>query len=595
MTTRELGAHLGARRVDLLIENLRITDLVRQRLYHGWIAVLGGRFVYVEEGDAPAENILSTKARFDAEGMVAQPGLIDTHMHIESSLVTPRRFAEGALPWGTTTILQDPHEVANILGAAGVRWMIEACRDLPLRIYSAISSCVPATADDVETPNATLTAEDVTELAQFEEVLALGEMMDYQGLVSGSERLVKILRAASAAGLSLEGHVPSLKGRALSDYVACGIRSDHTLATPEKVAEQLSKGLFVMLQEKSLTPEVISFVRELPDRSRILLITDDVMPNRLLTGHLNRIVELATEQGWPVMDALASASLRPAGYLGQSDLGLIAPGQRADFLLGAELNDFPPKRVYVEGALVAQDGQVTFDTRPPHAPPEHTGDPFTIRPSPPMTSVPEAHFNLTQAPGETRLRARVIKVNNTNTFTTLEERDIQVVDGTPAQSEALSLAVVIPRTSLDQARQPGGRVCLIAGLGLRRGAFASSFSHDSHNVFVVGAEPASMQRAVQALTDSGGGMAVASQDTVQTLPLPLSGLLSDAPIAEVAEQFGALEEALRELGMQHRNPVLLLTILPLSVSPNYKVSDLGIVDVEARRILDPLVTTSATS
>ncbi|MBW6455700.1 MAG: amidohydrolase family protein, partial [Trueperaceae bacterium] len=507
----------------------------------------------------------------------------DAHMHIESSLVTPRRFAEAALPWGTTTVLQDPHEVANVLGAPGIRWMVRASQGLPLRVLSAVSSCIPATSPDIETPNASIRPDDVLELAREPGVVALGEVMDFQGLVDGDPHLVAMVRAGAEAGLSLEGHVPTLTGPALSRYVAHGIRSDHTLATPEKLREQLRKGLWVMLQEKSLTADVVAAVMALPDRSRVMLITDDVMPNRLTSGHMSRIVATAIAQGWEPLDAVAAATLRPASYLGLRDLGAIAPGQHADYLVCDALDAWPPRQVVRGGAVVAGGGRVVpFAAETPADPLLAT--PFAVR------EVPEALLTLPTGPGRRTARARVIVVNDTNSFTRLEERDVVVDDGVPVADD-LALALVIPRAALRGPLPPRFEVGLVAGLGLRRGGWASSFAHDSHNVFVLGRSPADMAAALRAVLDAGGGMAFAPGDgrPVAALPLPLAGLLSDEPIDAVAAGFDALERGLRDAGVAVRHPVLLLTLLPLTVSPDWKISDKGIVDVERRRVLPPLV------
>src|SRR5690606_37249371 len=266
--------------------------------------------------------------------------------------------AAGAAPRGTTAVPQSPHAVATVRGGPGIRWMVEASRGLPLRVSSAISSCVPATSPDIETPNASITPAEVAELAAETAVLALGEVMDFQGLIAGDDHLSAMVAAAHASALSVEGHVPSLTGTELSRYVAFGVRSDQTLMTAPKLLEQLRKGQWVMVQEKSVTPVVVSAVMGLPDRSRVILITDDVMPNRLLSGHLDRIVSLAVQRGWDPVDAIASATLRPASYLGMADLGLVAPGALADFVVTDGLAAYPPRRVYVGGRLVAEDGRV---------------------------------------------------------------------------------------------------------------------------------------------------------------------------------------------------------------------------------------------
>lgn len=589
--------------LDLLVENVRIVDVVLQRVFWGWFGVRGGRFLYVEEGPAPPPGTLAAAEahrRLDAGGLIALPGLIDTHMHIESSLLTPGRFAEAVLPWGTTTVLQDPHEVANVLRLEGVRFMLQCSRGLPLRVLSAIPSCVPATSDALESVNARIGAEEVAELAREQDVVALGELMDYQGLLSGDPRLEAILDAGRRAGLSLEGHIPTLSSMQLSRYAAYGIRSDHTLMGPEKVAEELSKGLYVMLQEKSLTPQVVDLVRKLPDRSRVLLVTDDVLPNRLAHGHLNRILERAVQLGWDPIDALASATVRPAVYLGLRDLGLIAPGYRADFLLCEALDRFPPREVYVDGVRVAEDGRPAFSA-PPVALPDKlveagglvpaVGGDLDVREADP---VPPELFRVRGAGlGSARALVRVIRVNEVNTYTTLEERWVALRDGVPQDTEDLVMAAVIPRSALRAGRSHEPILGFVEGLHLRSGAFASSFAHDSHNLFVVGTSPQAMALAVRLVVDAGGGMAVvecgASGHRSEVLPLPIAGLLTDEPVGVVASRFDSLESALRRLGVTHKNPILLLTILPLTVSPAFKLSDRGIVDVENRRILDPVV------
>jgi len=570
-------------RRDLIVTGAEIVDVVTQSTYRGWFAVAGGRFVEVEAGEPPPPEALPARERVDVGGAVVLPGLIDVHMHIESSLVTPRRFAEAALPWGTTTVLQDPHEVANVLGAAGIRWMVRASQGLPLRVLSAVSSCIPATSPDIETPNASIRPDEVRELAREPGVVALGEVMDFQGLVDGDPRLLAIVRAGAEAGLSLEGHVPTLTGPALSRYVAHGIRSDHTLATPEKLREQLRKGLWVMIQEKSLTPEVVAAVMALPDRSRVMLITDDVMPNRLTSGHMSRIVATAIAQGWEPLDAVAAATLRPATYLGLRDLGAIAPGQHADYLVCDALDAWPPRQVVRGGAVVARGGEVVpFAAETPADPLLATT--FAVR------EVPPDLLALPTGPGRRTVRARVVVVNQVNSFTRLEERDVVVDDGVPADQD-LALALVIPRVALRGPLPEHFEVCLVAGLGLGRGGWASSFAHDSHNIFVLGRAPADMAAALRAVLDAGGGMAFAPGDggPVAALPLPLAGLLSDEPIAAVAAGFDALERGLRDAGVGVKHPVLLLTLLPLTVSPDWKISDKGIVDVERRRVLPPLV------
>ena len=477
------------------------------------------------------------------------------------------------LPFGTTTVLADPHEVANVAGEAGVRWMIAASRGLDLAVYIAIPSCVPATSPEIEWTSAVFGAEIVAALADEPSVIALGEVMDYQGLLGQNDRLPPMVAAALAAGLRVEGHIPTLAGPDLSRYLAHGVGSDHTLTTPAKLLEQLGKGVAVMLQMKSITPENIQTVNALADRSAILLVTDDVEPSLLIDGHLDRIVSLAIETGLPPLEALASASLRPARYLGLRDRGAIAPGYRADFLIMDGLATFPPAEVYAHGQQVAASG-VTSAPQPADLPA-----------MPPWPAVPgplaAADFHLpTDA---ATIRANVVTLaNDLTSLTGLAEREIALRDGVPVftAGDGLNLVAVFARDG--SSRLLG----FLQDAHLERGAFASSLAHDSHNLFVVGRDAASMAAAARAVFELGGGLAVTLGETLQaSLALPLYGLLSDAPVAEVAADMQRVEDALRAAGMTHHRPFLVLSVLALSVSPYYKFTDRGVVDTEKRVLL----------
>lgn len=552
--------------LDLLLTGARLLDVTRNRMYDGWIGIRGGRFQYVEEGDVPA-GLHAAEVR-DLRGARVAPGLIDAHMHIESSLLTPRRFAQAVLPHGTTTVMTDPHELANVLGVPGVTYTLEASEALPLRVYVAIPSCVPATSAALETALGHIGADDVRALARHPRVLALGEVMDYQGLAAGITSLPDLIEAAQEAGLLVEGHTPTLGGTVLSDYTAYGILSDHTLSTPDKLLEQLTKGYTVMLQEKSLNEAVVRAVLALPDRSRILLVTDDVMPNRLQGGHLGRLVDHAVTLGWPFVDAVAAASLRPAMYLGLRHVGVLAPGRAADFTILGPDDTFSPQETYVAGVVVARHGRCTAEL-PPHPAPR--GGQLT------RAAVTEADLSFAVPDGI--YLTNVLACNARNTFTQLDPSPVAFEQGWPAQSDLSTIAVFTRQGDV----RPG--LGLLRGFGLREGAFASTLAHDSHNLLVVGRSRADMRAAAHTLQQCGGGMAYVRGDEVIHLPLEVAALVSDAPLEDVAHCFDAIESALRRAGVVHTNPVLFLTILPLTVSPQVKVSDRGLVDVERRTLL----------
>ena len=560
---------------DALLTNARIADVFRYRLFEGWLGIRDGRFIAVEAGSAPGG--IRAAETHDLAGRIVMPGLIDSHMHIESSLLTPRRFAEAVLPFGTTTILSDPHEVGNVAGEDGVKWMIAASQDLPLRIYHSIPSCVPATSPEIEWTHEVFDAATIRRLASQPSVIALGEVMDYRGLLGPNERLRAIVRAAREYNLLIEGHIPTLAGIELSQYLAHGISSDHTLTFADKIQEQTSKGLAVMLQTKSVTPENMAAIADLPDRSRIILITDDIEPSLLRDGHLSRIVALAIETGMPPLEAIAAASIRPARYLGLRDQGAIAPGFLADFLVMDDIAAFPPAQVFVGGQRVAGAGAMDAAiTRGNPAQPDHPGipGPFTAD-----------DFRLDRDGASGRARAQVVALQNKHsTVTNLEQTDLRLQGGHVQfqDNDGLALASVIAR---DESSRTVG---LVANTGLRQGAFASSVAHDCHNLLVIGRSPEAMAQAANAVHEMGGGVAVAArEEIIASLRLPYFGLLSDEPVAAVAGGMAAVEEAMRGIGAHQTRPFLTFSIMSLSVSPYAKFTDKGIVDTESRQLIRP--------
>jgi adenine deaminase len=565
--------------LDTLFTNARIVDVFRLRTFAGWFGVRGERFLFVEEGAPPAG--LAAKQTVDLGGAFVAPGLIDSHMHIESSLLTPRRFAEAVIPHGTTALLADAHEVGNVAGEAGIAWMVQAGNDTPMRIFHALPSCVPATSPEIESTAQVFGAAEIERMLALPRVIALGEVMDYRGLLGQSPRLPPLVAAARRTGVRIEGHIPTLTGMELSEYLSHGVQSDHTLTFPAKILEQLSKGVTVMLQAKSLTPENMACVNGLADRNGIVLVTDDVEPNLLREGHLTRMIGLAVKSGLAPIEALASATIRPARYMGLHDLGGIAPGYLADFIVLDDLAAFPPRQVWVGGRRMAVNGKA-LDIPVPAA-----------RPLPEFPALPgpltAADFRLLpDAPAgrQQRTANAVVVVNQTNSITRLEPVPVTVEDGFArfAEGDGLSLVAVF-------ARRGGARsVGVIKNVGIDVGAAASSMAHDSHNLLVVGRDVAAMARAANAVFEMGGGVAVDDGlGVVAGLHLPVFSLISDEHAETVAAELDAVELALRGLGMKSQRPFLQLSLLALSVSPYYKFSDKGVVDTEARALLPAIV------
>lgn len=572
---------------DVILSNTQIVDVFRLRTYKGWVGIRGGSFVYVEEGEPPSSLPATQRRELEREYLV--PGFIDSHMHIESSLLTPRRFAEAVLPHGTTTVLADPHEVANAGGSAGVEWFLEACRDLPLDVRIALPSCVPATSLDLEWVREPFGADTVKLFQSYPEIIALGEVMDYRHLMNRTE-LVGMIQQARRAGYLIEGHVPTLRGTALSEYISFGIGSDHTLSTPEKLLEQLSKGLTVMLQAKSLCPEVVGMVQSLKDRSRILLVTDDMEPSLLREGHLNTILRLAVASGMDPLEAVASATTRPARYLGLErglrKKGAVAPGYEADFLILEDLESFSPREVWVRGELIAQDGNYMGPVLPPLQVQSHAsrGGPFSF--SAPFSirkTFTFQDFTLKDLPDGKKVVHVLCLMDHRTSLTQAQPIPVEFSRGFPLWKAEVALGSVVSVISRNGEHRS---FALVGNLGMSQGAFASSFSHDSHNLLVVGREPGLMASVANRVVEEGGGIAFDDgEGTDLFLPLPVWGILSDAPMEVVARDLQHIEHTLRRLGIQHQRPFLLLSLLSLSVSPYAKVTDRGLVDTEKRQLL----------
>lgn len=577
---------------DCLVYNVKIVDVGLLEVRQGWFGIREGRVWHVGTGN-PKARCQQSKHGVDGHGQYAVPSLIDAHMHIESSFVTPRRFVEAAVPAGTGCILADPHEIANVAGIEGIKYLVESSKNLPMDIFFAIPSCVPATSVELETPGAVFDLSEVRQVRKLSSrFIALGEVMDYVSLLQPDSRASRVLQWARAEGLIIDGHCPSLTGLDRQTYFARGVQADHTLMWPEKIREEVSAGIWVQLQEKSLIPENISVLKGLRDISRILLVTDDYSPSLFYTGHLNSIVRKAIKLGLEPLQAIAAATVRPARYLRLPDQGMIAPGKWANFFLTDDLTQLRPHQVYFRGKLVAEGGILSQKL------------PEAVRPSAKLTHTVHAPavnawtFTVPLPDGCHRVPA--VTSNGVNTETGLEEVTVRVRDGEFqfAEEDSLNLAAVLRRhgdaPGLDRscsarakASQEGRpALCLLKGFGPRRGAIASTVAHDSHNLVVIGRSAVDMALAVNSVREQQGGMvAVVDGQVISRVELPIAGLLTDQPVWSVAESMAAFEQAMQELGVKHERALTFFIVFSLTVSPHYKLSDRGLVDVNQRRII----------
>jgi adenine deaminase len=538
---------------DLVIEGAHVFSVFTREWLELDVAVFGGRIAGLGEFDGGE--------RVDARGQYLVPGFLDAHVHIESSKLTPAEFARCVVPHGTTAVITDPHEMANVLGRDGVEWMLEASEGLPLDVFVMAPSCVPAS--DFESPMRPLEPADMEAILRHPRALGVAEMMNFPGVIAGVPDVLARLELSD----HVDGHAPGVAGRELDAYVAAGIRSDHEATTFEEALEKRRRGMWVLLREASnarnlrdLLPLVGQYGPE-----HCAFCTDDREPDLLYReGHIDQMCRIAVEEGCSPEAALLMATLHPARCHGLMDRGAIAPGLRADLVVLDDLEDFRPARVYKDGRLVASGGRAEpFDRAPI---PERVRS--TMRAAP----LGDDAFAIPAA-----ARVRVIETIPGQLITHAREEEPAIRDGqVVADDERAKIAVI-------ERHHATGRIGLglVRGFGLREGAFASTVAHDAHNLVVVGVSDADMRACVERLQEVGGGIAVARGGEVRgELPLPVAGLLSDEPFEEVAERLEQLQAMLAEQGVGDEAPFMTLSFLALSVIPSLKITDRGLVDVD---------------
>ena len=556
---------LGQRPAQVVFKRARVINVFTGETEEMDFAVADGRIV--GPGDYRGAR------EIDLAGKVVCPGFIDGHVHLESSLVTPSQFARAVVPLGTTTVVADPHEIANVAGLAGVHYMLAATENLPLRVYFMLPSCVPAT--PFETSGARLEAADLVILRSYPRVLGLGEVMDVRGVLARRPELVAKLETCRDA--PIDGHAPGLAGGELNAYVLAGMGSDHEATTAEEGRERLRRGLHLMLREGSATRNLRSLLPAAKGAAarRCLLVTDDRHPEDLLgEGHINHLVRLAVAEGLEPAIAIQMATINTAEYFGLRDLGAIAPGYRADFLVLDDLREFRPRQVYQGGRLVAENGRMVAGV-PEYRDQTVTG---TVR----LAPLTRESFGLMAPAGKAGadvVEADVIGLLPRQIVTLHLRRRVRVAGGrlvADPEADLLKLAVV------ERHRATGNvGLGLVSGFGLRRGALATSVAHDSHNIVAIGASDDDMFLAVATVAEMGGGLVVVDGgEVLGSLALPIAGLMSPAPLEEVAADLSRLRRLAFGLGVnEDHDPFMTLSFLALPVIPELKLTDRGLVAV----------------
>jgi adenine deaminase len=560
---RAVRAARGVLPFEVLIAGGTVVDVATGELRAADVGLVGPLIASVHAPGSRADAAV----RVDAAGKFIAPGLIDTHLHIESSMVTPRRYAETVVPQGTTTICWDPHELGNVLGLDGVRWGIEAARGLPLRILVFAPSCVPS-APGLELAGAAFEAPEMQEMLGWPEVAGVAEVMDMRGVLERSPHMLGIVGAGLASGKLVCGHARGLAGAELQGFAAAGIESDHEITSGEDLLEKLRAGFTVELRGSHdyLLPGAVAALRKIPQFPQTLTIcTDDVFPDDLVRdGGVIDVLRRLVRYGMNPIDALRAATLNAAMRLGRRDLGLVAPGRRADFFLFSDLAAMRVEDVFASGRHVAAAGRLTEPSRDASAPPPNTMQ---------LDPVTADAFRLRASGASARLRT--VKKPR---FTEWGEISVPVRDGVAVLPDDAILMAIIHRHGLAPAAPVLG---VLQGWSTWRGAIATTVEHDSHNLAVFGRDPADMAAAANAVIAARGGMAVAAGGVVRSLlELPICGLISDAPAAETAAAFERLKRAADEV-VDWQPPILTFKAIvgaSLACNPGPHVTDRGITD-----------------
>ena len=508
----------------------------------------------------------------DMEGRYITPGFIDAHVHIESSMLTPYQFAKAALPCGVTTIVTDPHEIANVCGAKGIQYMLDATEQLPLNVYFMLPSCVPAT--DFEDSGAVLLAEDLEPFMEHPRVLGLAEVMNAPGVLQQDENVMAKLEMAGKG--RIDGHAPGLTSSQLMGYAAAGITTDHECITKEQALDRLRAGIKVMLREGTAAKNMRSLLPTVnPDTAPYFMFcADDKIPAELLdSGYINYMVKTAIEEGVSVANALQIATINAARHYGIKDAGAILPGRRADLLVFDNLDEWKPRQVYKDGRLAVDNGQLLQEGR--------NCDSSSLEHTVNLAPVTVESFRL---PLKTEM-ANVIGLVPYQIVTNKAALSVKRVDGcavSDVENDILKLAV------LERHHATGNiGLGLVKGFGLKRGALASTVGHDSHNLIVIGTNDEDMLAAVQELQRIGGGICIAENGQIRgALPLPVGGLMTNEPALMVAKQQAEMIALAREMGVpEFYSPFLTLAFLSLPVIPSLKLTDRGLVDVDSFKFI----------
>lgn len=568
--------------IDLLITNVLVFNSYCKKFIAADLGILNEKFLYIGKEETAQ---LCPKRILDGQGSYIIPGLIDIHMHIESSMATPQAFSHELIKNGVTTIVAEPHEIANVFGLAGITALAKVSEGCPVDIFLGVPSSVPATSVALETTGCTIELKELAILLKTPGVICLGEVMNYRDVIdnpqSKTNQFIQYCKAKYPS-LPIEGHCPKLLGLELARFIYAGVDSDHTQQTVAGLQARLWNGMFIELQEKSLTKEIIDFLIDNAMYEHFALVTDDVMADTLVEeGHLNKNIKKAIQLGMTPENAIYAATFTPARRMGLTDRGSIAPGKRADFILVDDLATLHITHTY-------KNGKEIFNHQ---VPPQCTVQPGLFPPhfytSVAVPLITQANLEIVVDTKEQTVECRVMKVADNTTFTqeiivTLPVKNNRV----DWENSPYCLVAVFERHGKNQSIGLG----LATGDIIKQGAVATTYAHDHHNLLVIGKNKADIICAANAVIASQGGYCVVNEEKIiGQIHLPVAGILSEEPMAIIGEKVGQIKSAMMELGYHHYNPIMSLSTLSLPVSQALKITDQGLINVNAQQLVSLVV------
>ncbi|MCF7940975.1 MAG: adenine deaminase [Spirochaetia bacterium] len=559
----------GRRKADLVIKHARIVDVLNHKIIEGSLAITGGRIAGIGAYEGHTE--------IDAHHKYLLPGLIDSHVHIESAMTSPESFASAVVPRGTTTVIADPHEISNVCGLDGIQYMLDATEQVPLRVFMMLPSCVPAT--DFEHAGAVLGTEELRQFMGHPRVLGLGEMMDYPAVVNGSDPVIDKLLLALEAGKQIDGHSPMLEGRDLSAYAAAGISTDHECSTVDEMQDRISRGMYVLIREGSAAHNLSDLLRGVTESNsrRCLFCTDDRQPEDILkSGHIDNHLRLAVSHGIDPVTAVQMATINAAECYGLKRTGAIAPGYAADFVIASDLEQFVIEQVFINGKLEAAEGLMVHEM---------------------SNSNIQAVTDTVHVSGFTReslrlpLRSALARVIRINARSLVTEQAIRKVfrdeRGDFRHDDRLDLLKMVV---VERHKHTGNvGIGIVENYHLTGGAIATTIAHDSHNIIAIGDTDEDIFLAIEHLISISGGITmVAGGKVLDALPLPIAGLMSDQSAEYVDRKLQAMHEvAFERFGINRDiDPFMTLSFMALPVIPEIKLTDMGLFDVRTFSFID---------